>query len=717
MSEDVTLHDPSERKAATGVQQDEQAQEPATLSSVTIRHELRQPLNHILGYCELLLEEAKGRQLETFNADLQKIRTAANTLLALLDSLIVSAKVESGSLPPAPQVVVDRSLLQAREADTEAVTAGREIAAHLSGHLMVVDDDEVHCDLLSRRLRHQGYQVSMAQDGRRALELIKTQPVDLVLLDVLMPEMDGFTTCERLKADPETHDIPVIFMTALTDIVDKVKGFEVGAVDYITKPFQQEEVLARVTTHLALERLKSRLKENEERLSRIIESAMDAIITLDQAGRIVLFNQAAERVLRCQANDAIGRPGSRFLSKGLCRVLADYVGADPARPKTPIWVPEGHSALRADGEAFPVEATISHAEANGHPLYTLILRDVQERHKVEAERQQLKGLNRYLQEELRVSQAPEDLIGASQDLREVLEKAQQVAPTAATVLILGETGTGKELIARTIHTLSQRKDKVLVRLNCAAIPNDLVESELFGHEKGAFTGALARRLGRFELADQGTLFLDEVGELPLAVQAKLLRVVQEGEFERVGGSETRKVDVRIIVATNRDLVNDVKEGSFRPDLFYRLNVFPITLPPLRQRKKDLPLLIQHFVRTYAEKYGKRIETVPARAMTALLSHEWPGNVRELQHVIERALILTRGAELAFDEEFLASAPAGQGSPPRIETLEEAERAHILKTLELVGWRVSGTDGAAKRLGLKPSTLEFRMKKLGITRPA
>ncbi|CAN5855299.1 hypothetical protein BH20PSE1_BH20PSE1_19300 [soil metagenome] len=711
------MPDPTEQKVAIGVEQDAQAQEPGAASSATLLHALRQPLNHILGYSELLLEEARGRQLDTFSADLQTIHTAATTLLALIDSVVVSAKVECGSLPPAPQAVVDRSLLQAKETDTEAVTAGREVAAHLSGHLMVVDDDKVHCDLLSRRLRHCGYQVSMAQDGGRALELIKTQPVDLVLLDVLMPEMDGFTTCERLKADPGTHDIPVIFMTALTDIVDKVKGFELGAVDYITKPFQQDEVLARIATHLALQRLKSRLQESEERLSRIIESAMDAIVTLDQAGNIVLFNRAAERVFRCQAKDAIGVPGKRFFSETLCRVLADYMGADPADPKAPIWVPEGHSALRADGEAFPVEATISHAEANGQPLYTIMLRDVQERHKAEIERQQLQGLNRYLQEELRVSQAEEDLIGASQDLREVLEKVEQVAPTAATVLILGETGTGKELIARTIHTLSQRKDKVLVKLNCAAIPNDLVESELFGHEKGAFTGALSRRLGRFELADRGTLFLDEVGELPLAVQTKLLRVLQEGEFERVGGSETRKVDVRIIAATNRDLVTHVKEGSFRPDLFYRLHVFPITLPPLRRRKKDLPLLIEHFVRTYAEKYGKRIDTVPARAMTALQAHAWPGNVRELQHLIERALILTRGAELAFDEEFLATAPAGQGSPPRIERLEEAERAHILKALELVGWRVSGTGGAAECLGLKPSTLEFRMKKLGITRPA
>jgi len=271
------------------------------------------------------------------------------------------------------------------------------------------------------------------------------------------------------------------------------------------------------------------------------------------------------------------------------------------------------------------------------------------------------------------------------------------------------------VIARTIHTLSRRKDKVLVKLNCAAIPNELVESELFGHEKGAFTGALSRKLGRFELADQGTLFLDEVGELPLAAQAKLLRVLQEGEFERVGGSETRKVDVRIIAATNRDLASRLKEGTFRPDLFYRLNVFPITLPPLRYRKKDLPLLIQHFVRTYAEKYGKRIERVPPRALSALQAYEWPGNVRELQHVIERAVILTRGTELAFEEECLASMPADEPRP--LETLlEDAERAHIQKALEAVGWRVSGTGGAAERLGVKPSTLEYRIKKLGITRP-
>jgi transcriptional regulator with GAF, ATPase, and Fis domain len=296
-----------------------------------------------------------------------------------------------------------------------------------------------------------------------------------------------------------------------------------------------------------------------------------------------------------------------------------------------------------------------------------------------------------------------------------MDKVQQVAATDATVLITGETGTGKEVIARAIHALSPRKDKIMVKLNCAAIPESLVESELFGHEKGAFTGALARKLGRFELADQGSLFLDEVGELPLELQAKLLRVLQEGEFERVGGTETRRVDVRVIAVTNRDLVRSAREGSFRADLYYRLNVFPITLPPLRSRKEDLPLLVQHFVRKYAEKYGKPIETVPQCIMTALYAHDWPGNVRELQHMLERAVILTRGTDLVLEEDSLVA--DDQPLPSCIETLEEMERAHILKVLEATGWRVAGKQGAAELLGLPPSTLESRMKKLGITRPA
>ncbi|MGH8480028.1 MAG: sigma 54-interacting transcriptional regulator, partial [Gammaproteobacteria bacterium] len=505
--------------------------------------------------------------------------------------------------------------------------------------IMMVDDTPANLSVLSDLLSARGFKISVAEDGESALEQLQYVQPDLILLDVLMPRLDGFTTCRRLKERPETREIPVIFMTALTDTVEKVKGFELGAVDYITKPFQQEEVLARVSAHLALQQLKARLQESEARLERIIDSAMDAIVAVDDTGRILVFNHAAERVFRCRAEEAIGGPCQRFLSQALGRVLREYMSE--AGPKTPIWVPKGYAARRADGETFPVEATFSYAETNGRALYTVFLRDVEER-------QRLRGLNLYLQDELRGSQPEGDLVGASEGLRAVMENVRQVAATDASVLLLGETGTGKEVIARAIHASSTRKDQALITLNCAAIPRDLVESELFGHEKGAFTGALARKLGRFELADKGTLFLDELGELPLDLQAKLLRVLQEGEFERVGGTETRKVDVRILAATNRDLASRARDGSFRTDLYYRLSVFPITLPPLRSRKEDLSLLVQHFVRRYAEKYGKHIAAIPAHAMDTLEAHDWPGNVRELQHVIERAVILTRGAELAFD---------------------------------------------------------------------
>lgn len=582
--------------------------------------------------------------------------------------------------------------------------------------ILIVDDNPDNLGVLFELLGENNFQVLVAEDGESALTQAEYVHPDLILLDILLPDMDGFTTCQHLKARAETKEIPVIFMSALTDTVDKVKGFQLGAVDYITKPFQHHEVLARVTTHLTLQRLKSRLQESEERLSRIVASAMDAIVTLNSEGLITLFNHAAERLFRCAETEALGQPFARFLSEGCRQLVADYLqqGRHAGRTQAARWLPEGQSAVRADGEVFPIETTISRAEANGQALYTVILRDVGERQKIEAEHNRLKGLNLYLQEELRVAQDVEELVGASQGLREVMVRVQQVAGTDATVLITGETGTGKELIARAIHALSRRKDKVMVKLNCAAIAAGLVESELFGHEKGAFTGAVTRKIGRFELADGGTLFLDEIGELSLDLQAKLLRVLQEGEFERVGGTRTFKVDVRIITATNRNLAQSVQQGEFRPDLFYRLNVFPIPLPPLRERKEDLPLLVEHFVRRYGARYGKPIETVPESAMAALYHYAWPGNVRELQHVVERAVILTQGPVLTFDDCLKDSRSVAAPSAP-LETLEEIERTHILRVLDNTGWRVSGKAGAAEVLGLKPTTLESRMKRLGISR--
>jgi formate hydrogenlyase transcriptional activator len=307
----------------------------------------------------------------------------------------------------------------------------------------------------------------------------------------------------------------------------------------------------------------------------------------------------------------------------------------------------------------------------------------------------------------------EQLIGNSPALESVLGHVERVAPTDATVLLQGETGTGKELIARAIHNISARCGRPYIKLNCAAIPFDLLESELFGHEKGAFTGAIAQKVGRFEMADKGTLFLDEVGDIPLALQAKLLRVLQEQEFERLGSTRTHQVDVRLVAATNRDLAEMVKRGEFRSDLYYRLNVFPITLPPLRARREDIPDLVQHFVEIYGRRMGKQIERVTPETMSAFTSYEWPGNVRELQNFIERSVILSDGTVLCPPLAELKHSSAAES--PAATTLQDAERDHILKTLQQTRWVVSGPSGAAARLGIKRSTLYFRMQKLGISR--
>jgi formate hydrogenlyase transcriptional activator len=329
----------------------------------------------------------------------------------------------------------------------------------------------------------------------------------------------------------------------------------------------------------------------------------------------------------------------------------------------------------------------------------------------------------YLEDEIRSELNFEEIIGKSEALRAVLQQVETVAPTDSTALICGETGTGKELIARAIHDLSSRAKNAFVKLNCAAIPTGLLESEIFGHERGAFTGAIAQRIGRFELASRGTVFLDEIGEIPLELQPKLLRVLQEREFERLGSSRTLKSDARLIAATNRDLAEMVADHEFRADLFYRLNVFPILLPPLRDRRDDIPLLVRHFARQFARRMNRAIDTIPSETMNVLVSYHWPGNIRELQNLVERAVILSTGAVLNVPLRDLQSQPqAGastnapvNGKPRKIETLEDVERRHVLETLDATDWVVGGPRGAAVLLGLKRSTLQVRMEKLGIRR--
>jgi formate hydrogenlyase transcriptional activator len=361
---------------------------------------------------------------------------------------------------------------------------------------------------------------------------------------------------------------------------------------------------------------------------------------------------------------------------------------------------------------------------------------------IEKLKEQLEKEKVYLEEEIRADNNFDEIVGESTALRQLLKRVETVAPTDSTALIIGETGTGKELIARAIHQLSPRRNRTFVKLNCAAIPSGLLESELFGHEKGAFTGAIAQKIGRFELAHQGTLFLDEVGDIPQELQPKLLRVLQEQEFERLGSTKTVHVDVRLIAATNRDLPRLVADGGFRSDLYYRLNVFPAVLPPLRERPDDIPRLVRHFTQKFARRMGRQIESISSEVMSALVAYPWPGNVRELENVIERAVILSPGAELQVPlgdlevgdrksevrsqrSEVRGQRPEvgsqksevrGNGSSQLDGTLAEAERQHILRILREANWVLAGTKGAAARLGMKRTTLQSKMKKLGISRP-
>ena len=478
------------------------------------------------------------------------------------------------------------------------------------------------------------------------------------------------------------------------------------------------QTLSTVANEIALgidrKRAETALRESEDKLARILECALDAIVTFDDSRHIVLFNSAAENMFGSSVADALGTPIDPFLSPDLRSIVTDYMAGKASEQLSPArWIPEGYSAVRRDGHAIPIEASLSKSVATRGTLFTIILRDINERKRAEAELNKIQAASGYLQEEINAVYNFEELIGASLAMKTVFKSVDTVAPTDSQVLITGETGTGKELIARGIHNRSNRNQKILVKVNCSAIPSGLIESELFGHEKGAFTSAVSRRIGRFELADGGTIFLDEIGELPLDLQVKLLRVLQEGEFERVGGSKTFQVDVRVITATNRHLEDLMKAGQFRADLYYRLHVFPIQLPPLRERKEDIPLLVHHFAKKFSSRFGKVIEDISPSTITTFQNYSWPGNVRELEHVVERAVILSESSTLNIGDWFFNASPSEESEA--LVTLEEHERQYILQVLDHTDWKVSGDQGAARILGLKPTTLESRMKKLGIRR--
>jgi PAS domain S-box-containing protein len=463
------------------------------------------------------------------------------------------------------------------------------------------------------------------------------------------------------------------------------------------------------------------VRAREEQLDALLSAAMDAILVLDENYCVVRVNPAAEKLFGFEARALAGARLRDLLDHDSAARLPALVQELEQQPDgaRQLWIPHHLGAVRADGAPFPAEATLSGFTLHGEKFHALIIRSVDERIAAEKRIRLLLDEAEYLRESAGIG----EMLGQSAAMKELFTSLKRVAATDATVLVLGETGTGKELIARSLHEASARKEKPLVRVNCAAIPGTLMESEFFGHERGAFTGATAKREGRFALADGGTIFLDEVGELPLDLQAKLLRVLQEGEFEPLGGTRTRKVNVRVVAATNRDLGDMVRDGKFREDLFYRLNVFPLRVPPLRERGADIALLAGAFVERFARRMGRRIEPLHPEAVTRLREYAWPGNVRELQNVIERAIILSPGSRLELHRAMPAGSvptppPAAEAESTRILSaaeMESLERANIERALAACAGKISGETGAAQRLGLAPSTLSSRMKALGIQR--
>jgi len=483
-------------------------------------------------------------------------------------------------------------------------------------------------------------------------------------------------------------------------------------------------------------KMEEALKTSETRYRRLFEAAQDGILILDaETGQIVDVNPFLLEMLGYSHEELLGK---KLWEIGTFRDI-EASKATSSELKSKGYVRYHDLPLETkEGRPIAVEFVSNVYLVNHYKVIQCNIRDTTERKLIaealkkshnELERQavelrtalseiktlkdQLEIENIYFRQEIKMRHQFDHILGQSDGLKYVLYRAEQVAPMSTTVLILGETGTGKELIAAAIHNMSPRKDRPLITVNCASLPGNLIESELFGREKGAFTGADTRQIGRFEVANGSTLCLDEIGELPLEVQAKLLRVIQHNEFERLGSSHTVKVDVRIVATTNRNLEEEVRKGRFREDLYYRLNVFPITVPPLRQRKEDIPLMVQAFVERYSRKLRKQITSIQKETMKALQDYPWPGNVRELESIIERAVILCPGPVLQLADKLEISSP-----PPSlaVKTLEETERNQILKTLSETRWRIEGKDGAAAILGLHPSTLRARMHKLGIIRP-
>lgn len=613
-------------------------------------------------------------------------------------------------------------------------------------------DDIVEVREISRTfLEGEGFAVAVAANGREALESLQRQRPDLIISDILMPEMDGFEFCRAIKSDPETCAIPFLFYTStFLNECDREFAATLGVVEYLIKPMRPADFLGVVKRVLAgtepsapplaavagetfaltyarilsdklhkkaggFDSARRDIEAHHSQFSRLVNSLAEPVAEISGdlrfvyvnrafmdwlgVGQGVLYGEAVETLLGGKFYEALSRfINQHRLEEGLSERLIEVALSLPGHHHS-----ECRVTLLADQSGWDER------------YIALFSRDGMEFDSFSVDHQ-CDAMTEMSIPSLGAKDALAAIIGISQARADLISDIRQVAATAAAVLVQGESGTGKELVADAIHALSDRRNGPLVKVNCGAIPAGLFESELFGHEKGAFTSAYYRRIGRFEQASGGTIFLDEVAELSPEMQVKLLRVLQEGIIERVGATLPTRVDVRLIAATNSELEARVRERNFRDDLFYRLNVFPLLIPPLQQRPEDIPLLVNHFLRQFAQKNGKTVSGIATTALRRLQEYSWPGNIRQLQNVLERAVILAQGRVIQASEIKLPQAALVAQSATQPQTLVEVERAHILEVLDRTHWSIAGRGGAAELLGMNPSTLRSRMKKYGIQRP-
>lgn len=540
-------------------------------------------------------------------------------------------------------------------------------------------------------------------DGRLSIDVIKEK------IEAVMAGQTLFFNWRHVRKDGVAFDAEV-----------SLKRIEIDGKPYVLAT--NRDVSERVRAEKALNKEKEKLRLSEERFRAIFNNAPIGLMHVNRYGHPEVSNKALQEITGYSEKELshltyleLSHPDDREISKSRFEKMftgkLEHYHLEKRylhKNGSELWV-NAHTALIRDKAGVP-ETVVG------------MIEDISDRKRAEQElqkalselkklKQRLEKEKEYLLEEINLTHNFGEIVGKSKKLQTLLKQIEQVSSTESTVLILGETGTGKELFARAIHNLSPRKDRPMVKVNCAALPANLMESELFGHEKGAFTGAILRKIGKFELADKGTIFLDEVGDLPLDLQSKLLRVLQENEIERLGGNKTIKTNVRVLAATNRDLESMVEQGDFREDLFFRLNVFPLECPPLRERKDDIPMLTKHFLEKYSRQNSKQITHLPENTIEALQSYDWPGNIRELQNIIERAVVITTGTELQLGNWFSKSTESSRTK--QLKTLEKVQSDHIIHVLEQCNGKIEGKNGAAEILGLNPSTLRSRMHKLGI----